>query len=525
MALTPKLELRQGQALVMTPQLQQAIKLLQLSSLDLSAYVEAELESNPLLERAEDGASGGAGNDDSSAGTGDGEPFAGEGDGSAAGERGEWSQLTFDESAGQTAARLDTDIENVFPDDAGTAGAPRMGHDAAPPRDMDSGWSSIGAGRGGSFEGGAFDMESVLTCEVTLRDHLSEQLALAVGDPAHRLIGRHLIDMVDDAGYLGGDLEALAGRLGAPQELVDETLALLQGFDPPGVFARSLGECLAIQLKEKDRYDPAIKALVDNIELLARREMAKLRQLCGVDEEDFADMVAEIRALDPKPGLKFGSIVVQPIVPDIFVRPHPDGSWQIELNSDALPKVLVNQDYYATVARTARSDADKLYLSDCMQNASWLVKSLDQRARTVLKVAREIVRQQDAFLARGIQYLRPLNLRTVADAISMHESTVSRVTSNKYMATPRGTFELKFFFTSAIAAADGGEAHSAASVRHRIKELIDQESPKAVLSDDQIVQILVADGIDIARRTVAKYREAMRISSSVQRRREKRAMG
>lgn len=508
MALIPKLELRQGQALVMTPQLQQAIKLLQLSSLDLNAYVEAELERNPLLERAEDEPAEGTDADKAGAAEEAGEPAR------------EWSELAFDDSPRAVAANLDTDVENVFPDDTGTAGAPAR--EPRPTETMDSGWSAMGGGRGGSFETSEFDFESVLSEQVTLRDHLNEQLALAIADPAKRLIGQHLIDMVDEAGYLAGDIGQVADRLGAPLDMVEETLKEIQGFDPPGVLARNLSECLAIQLKEKDRFDPAIACLVANIELLARREFDKIRRLCRVDEEDVADMIAEIRALDPKPGLKFGSVVIQPIVPDIFVRPRPDGAWQVELNSDALPKVLVNQDYYASVARDARTEADRTYLSECLQSANWLVKSLDQRARTVLKVASEIVRQQDGFLANGIQCLRPLNLKTVADAISMHESTVSRVTSNKYMATPRGTFELKFFFTSAIAAADGGEAHSAEAVRHRIRELIDREGPEKILSDDQIVQALRRDGVDIARRTVAKYREAMHIASSVQRRREKR---
>jgi len=513
MALIPKLELRQGQALVMTPQLQQAIKMLQLSSQDLNAYVEAELERNPLLERAEDEAPSAAETDADADRPGAGEQVS---------ERTtEWSELAFAESPRAVAAKLDTDVENVFPDDTGAAGAPESEPRAMQP--MDSGWSAMGSGRGGSFEAGEFDFESMLTGEVTLRDHLNEQLALTIADPAKRLIGQHLIDMVDDAGYLSGDLEQVADRLAAPLDMVEETLKEIQTFDPPGVLARNLSECLAIQLKEKDRFDPAIACLVGNIELLARRELGEIRRLCGVDDEDVADMIAEIRALDPKPGLKFGAIVIQPIVPDIFVRERPDGSWHVELNSDTLPKVLVNQDYYASVARDARSEADRTYLSECLQSANWLVKSLDQRARTVLKVACEIVRQQDGFLAHGIQYLRPLNLKTVADAIAMHESTVSRVTSNKYMATPRGTFELKFFFTSAIAAADGGQAHSAEAVRHRIKELIDREGPEKILSDDQIVQVLKCDGVDIARRTVAKYRESMRIASSVQRRREKRA--
>jgi RNA polymerase sigma-54 factor len=279
---------------------------------------------------------------------------------------------------------------------------------------------------------------------------------------------------------------------------------------------------VAIQLKERDRFDPAMQILVAHLDMLAKRETAALKKLCGVDDEDLADMIAEIRALNPKPGLAFGSTPVQPVVPDVFVRARADGSWAIELNSDTLPKVLVDQTYFAEVSKTAKA-ADKSYLTECMQNATWLMRALDQRAKTILKVSTEIVRQQDGFFAHGVQHLKPLNLRTVADAISMHESTVSRVTANKYMATNRGIFELKYFFTSSISSSDGGEAHSAEAVRHRIKQMIDAESAADVLSDDTIVDKLRSAGIDIARRTVAKYREAMKIPSSVQRRREKQS--
>jgi len=234
-------------------------------------------------------------------------------------------------------------------------------------------------------------------------------------------------------------------------------------------------------------------------------------------------MISEIRALNPKPGLSFGGEAIQPVVPDVFVREAADGGWRVDLNTDTLPRVLVNSQYYAEVSGRAKDVADKTYLSDCFANANWLVKSLDQRARTILKVATEIVKQQDAFFVHGVQHLRPLNLKTVADAIEMHESTVSRVTSNKYMATPRGIFELKYFFTSSIPATGNGEAHSAEAVRHRIKVLIDGETPNDILSDDAIVERLRGDGIDIARRTVAKYREALKIPSSVQRRRLKKA--
>jgi len=507
MALSQRLEFRQTQALVMTPQLMQAIKLLQLSSLDLAAYVEGELERNPLLERSAD--------DDAPAGNPETERPAGEPDEDTASSS-DWIGADLETSRSSMEQGLGTELENVFPDD----GSEKASAPAEPPPAAYSEWS--GAGSGG---GEGYNLEAFVSAETTLADHLAAQMALAISTPGGRMIGQYLIDMVDEAGYLTGDLETVADKLGARRSDVELVLAVLQTFDPPGVCARNLTECLAIQLKERDRYDPAMRTLVEHLDLLAKRDFPGLRRLCNVSEEDLADMIAEIRMLNPKPGLAFGSTMVQPIVPDVFVRAAPDGTWQVELNSDTLPKVLINQKYYAQVSKTSRNEKEKAYIADCLQTATWLVRALDQRAKTILKVSSEIVRQQDGFFAKGVQHLRPLNLKTVADAISMHESTVSRVTANKYMATSRGIFELKYFFTSAIAAADGGEAHSAEAVRHRIRQLIDDESSEDVLSDDTIVEKLRSAGIDIARRTVAKYREAMRIPSSVQRRREKRATG
>ncbi|MBN8955272.1 MAG: RNA polymerase factor sigma-54 [Rhizobiales bacterium] len=505
MALSQKLEIRQSQGLVMTPQLMQAIKLLQLSSLDLTAYVEAELETNPLLER-EASADGDAGSpeadapDESTASADDAPSDT-------------WMDDNLETSREAIEGQLDADLENVFPADGEM---PTISPRNEPAQASE--WASVGNGGG---ESGDYNLEAFASSEHTLADHLTEQLALAIPDPARRLIGAYLLDLVDEAGYVTGDLTSVAEKLGATLDEVESVLAVLQTFDPSGICARNLAECLAIQLKERDRFDPAMQALIANIELLAKRDLATLRKICGVDDEDITEMIAEIRRLNPKPGLVFGSSLVQPVVPDVLVRTGPDGGWQVELNSETLPRVLINQTYYAAVTKSARSASEKTYLADCLQNATWLVRALDQRARTVLKVSTEIVRQQDAFFAYGVQHLRPLNLRTVADAISMHESTVSRVTANKYMATPRGIFELKYFFTSAIASADGGNAHSAEAVRDRIKRLIDAESSSDILSDDTIVEKLREAGIDIARRTVAKYREAMRIPSSVQRRREK----
>ena len=315
-----------------------------------------------------------------------------------------------------------------------------------------------------------------------------------------------------------------ARQLGVDEAEVESVLERLQQLDPPGIFARSLRECLEIQLRQRNRLDPAMQALLAHLETLARRDFQALKRICGVDEEDILDMLREIRALDPRPGNRFQSGVTETIVADILVSPSLDGGWLVELNPDTLPRVLVNQSYYSEVSRlTPQKSEEREFLNTCLQNASWLTRSLDQRARTITKVAREIVRQQDQFLLHGVDHLRPLNLKAVADAIGMHESTVSRVTSNKYMLTPRGVFELKYFFTVSLASSEGGDAHSAETVRHRIRTMIAAETAGDVLSDDAIVASLRDSGVDIARRTVAKYREAMNIPSSVQRRREKKA--
>jgi RNA polymerase sigma-54 factor len=498
MALTQRLQIRHSQALVMTPQLMQAIKLLQLSNLDLTAYVEAELERNPLLERDADGSTNlVAGNPESA------HPANGLAPGA--------EPVAQDESEPRGDAGDDASLEEAAPARRGLA-------------DVPAGYSEwTGGGASGSRDGGDYNLEAFISAEPTLPEWLREQVALAITDPVQRMIGHYLVGLVDEAGYLTGDLPTAADKLGTGIAEIEAVLAILQTFEPAGICARDLGECLAIQLKDRNRYDPAMAALIGRLDLVARRDFAALKKICRVGDDDLADMIAEIRRLNPKPGLAFGSALVAPIVPDVFVRPAPDGAWLVELNSDTLPKVLVNQIYYAKVSASARRDNEKSYLADCLQNATWLVRALDQRARTILKVANEIVRQQDAFFAHGVEHLRPLNLKTVAEAIGMHESTVSRVTANKYMATSRGIFELKYFFTSAIAGAHGGEAHSAEAVRHRIRQLIEAEGASGILSDDTIVERLREAGIDIARRTVAKYREAMRIPSSVQRRREKQA--
>jgi RNA polymerase sigma-54 factor len=495
LALSARLEIRQGQGLVITPQLQQAIKLLQLTNLELEAFVEAELERNPLLQRDER----------------DAEPDAevsAEAAGDVAADR-------IDDASAR--AELDTAHDEASPGEQVTGDAEHSGGAAEAGGSVD--WSKAGRG-GGGLDGDADGLEGALTREKTLNEHLHEQLSATGLKGAEAAAASVLIDSVDEGGYLRADLAEVAERLGCGVDLLERVLAVLQGFEPAGVCARDVQECLALQLKDRNRFDPAMAALLDNLQLLARRDMPALRRACGVDDDDLREMVAELRALTPRPGAAFGGEPVQAVVPDVYVREGLGGLWHVELNSETLPRLLVDQRYHARVSASARTDQEKTFVSDCAAQASWLVKSLDQRAKTILKVSSEIVRQQDAFLAFGVEHLRPLNLKTVADAIGMHESTVSRVTSNKYLATPRGVFEMKFFFTSAIQATEGGEAHSAEAVRHKIRQLIDTEaSERDVHSDDSIVDILKEAGVDIARRTVAKYREAMRIPSSVERRR------
>ena len=317
----------------------------------------------------------------------------------------------------------------------------------------------------------------------------------------------------------------MADELGVPLAEAEAALALVQSLDPTGVGARGLAECLALQAKEADRYDPCMARLLDNLELLGRGELARLKRMCGVDDEDFADMLAELRGYDPKPGLRFARGGGEPVVPDILIAPGADGGWDLSLNQATLPRLIVNRSYYVEMRGAVDDKAARGWLSEKLADANWLVKALDQRARTILKVAAEIVKQQDGFFRHGVSALKPLTLRAVAEAISMHESTVSRVTSNKYLHCERGTFELKYFFTSGVGAVDGEGGASAQAVKAAIKQLIDAEDPKAILSDDTLVDLLKERGYDLARRTVAKYREAIGLGSSIQRRRQKALAG
>ena len=487
MAPSPRLELRQTQTLVMTPQLRQAIKLLQLSNLEVASYIEDELEQNPLLEREE--ASGASGALDVEADAAVGGADASDGGAPAV----------------DMVANLDADYDNLWSSDGVGEGS------GAGPREA---WRATG----GSDDVTAM-VEQTPAAGIGLRDHLLNQLNIDVLDPIDRMIGVHLIDMLDEAGYLSDDPELVARKLGCDIGRVVSTLEKLQDFDPPGVFARTLRECLALQLRERGRLNAAMETLLDNLDLIAEHQTEELQLRCGTTANELEAMLGEFTSLNPKPGLAFDSEVAQAIVPDVMVH-RRDGGWIVELNNDTLPKVLVNQRYYATIRRQAKTKSEKAYLVDRLASANWLVKSLDQRANTILRVATELVSHQEAFFRHGVQHLKPLILRDIAEVIGMHESTVSRVTANKYLSTPRGTFEMRYFFTNAIPSIGAdGPVHSSEAVRDRIKSMIEDEDADDVLSDDRIVAMLRMDGIDIARRTVAKYREAMRIPSSLKRRR------
>lgn len=512
LSLAPRLDLRQSQSLVMTPQLQQAIRLLALSNLEVEGFIAEEIEKNPLLEAtaaddttaevdsfADLAAISGAQPGDGVAGPGEPSPI----DATAA----------ADGRTGDDAA-TDHDLADRFHhDSAADQMAMGSGLDGSLGLDIASG----GAGEDGP------DLDAFAATGASLVDHLLAQAGTAVRG-ADAFIAAHLIDQIDECGYLTISLLDVAGRLGVALARVEAVLSTIQTFDPTGVGARDLAECLAIQARDADRYDPAMARLIEHLDLLARGQIVQLRRICGVDDEDMADMIRELRGYDPKPGCRIGGEPARTVIPDIFVARRDDG-WAIEINAATLPRVLVNRGYYVELSTTRGDKASKAWLSDCLASANWLVKALDQRQRTIIKVAGEIVRQQEAFFLRGVAYLKPMTLRHVADAIDMHESTVSRVTSNKYLSCGRGMFEMKYFFTSSIAAMDGGDAVSAQAVKSAIRGLIATEPAGQVLSDDTLVDLLNAKGFDIARRTVAKYREALGIGSSVQRRRAKALEG
>ena len=516
MALGPRLDLRQTQSLVMTPQLQQAIKLLALSNLEVEAFIGEALEANPLLEIA------------------DSAPVEFPADSPEIVEprRTSLESSPADQLIGEGRAGEDAplDIEAGALDRDRDTGDGRVNGEPVPDWGGDFRMAGGEDGPGIDERGGPAE---------TLVQHLLGQIGTATSDPRLAAIAAQIVGQLDDAGYLPTPLRDIADALGIALAEAEAALEMVQSLDPTGVGARNLGECIALQAREADRYDPAMARLIDNLDLIAHGELARVKRMCGVDDEDFADMLAELRGYDPRPGLRFGSGGGEPVTPDVLLTPILDkqggldakgqfAGWDIALNQATLPRLIVNRGYYVELRTAcgakqgASGKSERGWLSEKLADANWLIKALDQRARTILKVASEIVVQQDAFFRHGVAHLRPLTLRAVAEAIGMHESTVSRVTSNKYLNCPRGTFELKFFFTSGVGGSSDGEgAASAEAVKAAIRQLIEAETARAILSDDALVDLLKARGFDLARRTVAKYREAIGLGSSVQRRRQK----
>lgn len=508
MAISQNLTLKQGQSLVMTPQLQQAIKLLQLSNVELSEYIERELEKNPLLERDESNAETRGPSE-----TTPSDAPAAEATSTTSDAAGEASAAAAELAPLDDGAAAVSEIDDHWQGRDDTADA-QVGASVA--------FENWGSGGSRSFEGGEdFDLENRLTSEESLRDRIVSQVNIELDDPSDRMIAFTLMENLDEAGYLRIDLDQIADRMDCPRSHVDGVLRHLQGFEPTGIFARDLKECLTLQLAELRVLDGPMMALLDNLELLASGDLNKLVKVCRVSQEILVERVRLLRSVDPKPASKFNVDAAQVVTPDVLLRPNPAGGWIVELNPDNLPRVLVNNTYSGMVTGGKLRKEDREYLNEQMQTANWLVKALHQRAQTIMKVASTIVERQELFFTKGVQYLKPLILRDISEAVEIHESTVSRATTNKYISTPRGMFELKYFFTASIAASGDGEAHSAEAVRHRIKALVDAEQANAILSDDTIVDLLREDGVDIARRTVAKYREALRIPSSVKRRRLK----
>ena len=501
MSISQRQEIKQTQSLVMTPQLQQAIKLLQLTNLEINEFVGQEIERNPLLELA----------DPSKPERGDGklEEFGSDN-----------NSETFDTATLANKDNLpDTNDEpldinyNEYLEENSTNVSDFN-------YDQSSTWN-ISSNKTSNYDFNE-SLEQTIENKVSLTDHLLEQLNADIPDPAERLIGYHIIHMLDPSGYFKSEISSVSELIGCEETKAIQVLNRLKKFDPVGVFAKDLQECLTLQLLDKNRFDPIIEKLIENLDLLAKHDQKSLLKKCNVSLEELLEMVVEIKSLNPKPGDLYNNDVAQTVVPDVFVRKNNTFDWTVELNTDNLPKVLVNRKYSSLVNNKNSSDVDKTYINDQLNSANWLVKSLEQRAQTILKVATEIVKQQSDFFSQGIKYLKPLTLKDIAEKIEMHESTVSRVTANKYLESPRGVFQMKYFFTTSITSSCGENNLSSETVKVRIKELVNNEEPDDILSDDKIVEMLIKEDIDIARRTVAKYRESMNIPSSVIRRRQKK---
>ncbi|MGB5258184.1 MAG: RNA polymerase factor sigma-54 [Woeseiaceae bacterium] len=458
--LKPSLQLKLGQSLTMTPQLQQAIRLLQLPVLDLNAEIQEALEENIMLE------------------------------------------MEDLPDVPQTSAESTAEIETLKSED--------MWQTRTAERTQDGGWN----GEGRPITDFADESGQ------TLREHLLWQLEMEHFSPREVIIGEAIIDSINDDGYLTADLQEIHDSLDVESAITDteieRTLTKIQRLDPVGVGARSISECILLQLSQLDWNTPgmqlAISLASDYLDLVASRDYGELRRTLRTSEDDLHEALALLRGCNPKPGLAVSPPSAEYVIPDVFVR-KVDNRWQVEISPTGVPRLSVNQQY----AKLLRGSGEHAVLKSQLQEARWLIRSLEIRNETLLKVASSIVARQTEFLEHGDEAMKPMVLRDIAEEIAMHESTISRVTTNKYMHTPRGVFEFKYFFSSHLSSASG-EDQSSTSVRAKIRKLIGAENPKKPLSDSKITNLLKEDGISVARRTVAKYREAMNIPSSSERR-------
>ncbi len=491
MAVTPHLDLKQTQSLVMTPELRQAINLLQVPNLELSALIEKELEQNPLLEREDENS-----------------PLLPE------------TEIpTIDDYT--TSSMPDTSEEpaNDIPCDneCDDYGSDREGYDDTENR---YDWQDYAAAKTRRDDDDYDFFEQKLADEKSLYLLLNEQISQKFTTGKEQAVALNLAEHLDDAGYFRGDLSAISHRLKISETITADILNKMQDFEPSGIFARSLSECLKIQLRDKDRLDPVAEKVLDNLELLGNKKFAELKKICQIDDDDLASVIDDIKSLNPKPAAQYHHDLTSYIIPDVFVRRQKNGSYRIELNNMSLPRVLVNRQYYSEI-KDKGGKVERQYLKQQLGSASFLVRALRQRAETILKVTEEIVKSQYEFFEKGIDFLRPMQLKNIAEQIEMHESTVSRVTTNKYMHTPLGIFELKYFFTNAAGSYIGNDGTSTLTIKHKIKKMIDEEKPEHILSDDKIVDLLGQEGIKIARRTVAKYRDQLGLASSAVRKKQK----
>lgn len=492
MAITPRIELRQSQSLLMTPELRQAINLLQATNLELNDLIEKELENNPLLERED-----------------------------APNERMDSPEQTIDdydtptENASEELYQPDIDYDNQADD----FGSDREGYDTDPQYD----WADYARSKADHSNDDYDYFEKKLADPKSLYQLLTEQILITFATPSERLVAHHLCEHLDAAGYFRGHIKEIALKMNLAPTRVSSILQRLKTFEPSGIFAENLAECLQIQLADQNRLDPLAQKVLEHLELLGERKFKELKKICSINDEDLNSVLADIKALNPKPAAGYNSDTAGYIIPDVFVRRHPNGEYLIELNNMSLPRVLINRSYYSQVRNTPSADkAASRYLKQQLGNASFLVRALHQRATTILRVSEEIVRIQRDFFESGIDHLKPMQLRDIAEKTEQHESTISRATTGKYMHTPRGTFELKYFFSNAANTFNGDENTSTLSIKHKIKKLIENETPEQILSDDNLVELLARESIKIARRTIAKYRESLNIPTSAERKRQKR---